>query len=144
VADGCCWFVLRKKYCWLVAGGWFIPREKYCRLVADKPSEQAVHCCICIARGHFGSSHVKIQTPLLKPGLTDVSFFLYKRSTCVAQAHVQPLIDRHSDAIRCHTHTQPCSCLLRPGLAAAGERRASTVQRSAHGGKAREDARPRA
>jgi hypothetical protein len=42
VADGWCWFVLREKYCWLVAGGWFVGREKYCWLVADKPSEQAV------------------------------------------------------------------------------------------------------
>jgi hypothetical protein len=25
----------------LVAGGWFVVREKYCWLVADKPSEQA-------------------------------------------------------------------------------------------------------
>jgi hypothetical protein len=40
VADGWCWFVLREKYCWLVAGGWFVLREKYCWLVADKPSEQ--------------------------------------------------------------------------------------------------------
>jgi hypothetical protein len=39
VADGWCWFVLRGKYCWLVAGGWFVVREKYCWLVADKPSE---------------------------------------------------------------------------------------------------------
>jgi hypothetical protein len=39
VADGRCWFVLREKYCWLVAGGWFVLREKYCWLVADKPSE---------------------------------------------------------------------------------------------------------
>jgi hypothetical protein len=44
VADGWCWFVLRKKYCWLVAGGWFVLREKYCWLVTDKPSEQAVSC----------------------------------------------------------------------------------------------------
>jgi hypothetical protein len=29
VADGWCWFVLREKYCWLVAGGWFVLREKY-------------------------------------------------------------------------------------------------------------------
>jgi hypothetical protein len=43
VADGWCWFVLREKYCWLVAGGWFVVREKYCWLVADKPSEQATH-----------------------------------------------------------------------------------------------------
>jgi hypothetical protein len=42
VADGWCWFVLREKYCWLVAGGWFILREKYCWLVADKQSEQGV------------------------------------------------------------------------------------------------------
>jgi hypothetical protein len=34
-------FVLRGKYCWLVAGGWFVLREKYCWLVADKPNEQA-------------------------------------------------------------------------------------------------------
>jgi hypothetical protein len=40
VADDWCWFVLREKYCWLVAGGWFVLREKYCCLVADKPSEQ--------------------------------------------------------------------------------------------------------
>jgi hypothetical protein len=40
VVDGWCWFVLREKYCWLVAGGWFVLREKYCWLVADKPSEQ--------------------------------------------------------------------------------------------------------
>jgi hypothetical protein len=40
VADGWCWFVLREKYCWLVAGGWFVLREKYCWLVADQPSEQ--------------------------------------------------------------------------------------------------------
>jgi hypothetical protein len=38
VADG--WFVLRGKYCWLVAGGWFVLRGKYCWLLADKPSEQ--------------------------------------------------------------------------------------------------------
>jgi hypothetical protein len=42
VADGWCWFVVREKYCWLVAGGWFVLREKYCWLVADKPNEQAV------------------------------------------------------------------------------------------------------
>jgi hypothetical protein len=42
VADGWCWFVLREKYCWLVAVGWFVLGEKYCWLVADKPSEQAV------------------------------------------------------------------------------------------------------
>jgi hypothetical protein len=30
VADGWYWFVLREKYCWLVAGGWFVLREKYC------------------------------------------------------------------------------------------------------------------
>jgi hypothetical protein len=42
VADGWCWFVLREKYWWLVAGGWFVLREKYCRLVADKPSEQGM------------------------------------------------------------------------------------------------------
>jgi hypothetical protein len=42
VADGWCWFVLREKYCWLIAGGWFVLREKYCWLVADNPSEQGV------------------------------------------------------------------------------------------------------
>jgi hypothetical protein len=42
VADDWCWFVLREKYCWLVAAGWFVLREKYCWLVVDKPSEQGV------------------------------------------------------------------------------------------------------
>jgi hypothetical protein len=41
VADGWCWFVLREKYCWLIASGWFVVREKYCWLVADKPNQQA-------------------------------------------------------------------------------------------------------
>jgi hypothetical protein len=41
VADDRCWFVLREKYCWLIAGGWFVLTEKYCWLVADKPNEQA-------------------------------------------------------------------------------------------------------
>jgi hypothetical protein len=40
---GWCWFVLREKYCWLVADGWFVLREKYCWLVADKPNEQGVN-----------------------------------------------------------------------------------------------------
>jgi hypothetical protein len=40
VADGWCWFVLREKYCRLVADGWFVLREKYCWLVADKPNQQ--------------------------------------------------------------------------------------------------------
>jgi hypothetical protein len=39
VADDWCWFALREKYCWLIAG-WFVLREKYCWLVADKPNEQ--------------------------------------------------------------------------------------------------------
>jgi hypothetical protein len=37
LAGGWCWFVLREKYCWLVAGGWFVLRGKYCWLVTDKP-----------------------------------------------------------------------------------------------------------
>jgi hypothetical protein len=43
VADGWCWFVLREKYGWLVAGGLSVLREKYCWLVADKPSEQGAY-----------------------------------------------------------------------------------------------------
>jgi hypothetical protein len=43
LAGGWCWFVMREKYCWLVAGGWFVLREKYCWLVADKPSEQSAN-----------------------------------------------------------------------------------------------------
>jgi hypothetical protein len=39
VAYGWCWFVLREKYCWLVADGWFVLREKYCWLVIDKPND---------------------------------------------------------------------------------------------------------
>jgi hypothetical protein len=40
LAGGWCWFVLREKYCCLVAGGWFVPIETYCWLVANKPSEK--------------------------------------------------------------------------------------------------------
>jgi hypothetical protein len=43
LADGWCWFVLREKYCWLVADGWFVLREKYCWLVADKSNEQGAY-----------------------------------------------------------------------------------------------------
>jgi hypothetical protein len=35
---------MREEYYWLVAGGWFVVREKYCWLVADKPSEQGEAC----------------------------------------------------------------------------------------------------
>jgi hypothetical protein len=48
VADGWCWFVLREKYCGLVADVWFVVREKYCWLVADKPNEQGVELCLMI------------------------------------------------------------------------------------------------
>jgi hypothetical protein len=30
-------------FVWLVADGWFVLREKYCWLVADKPNEQGEH-----------------------------------------------------------------------------------------------------
>jgi hypothetical protein len=49
VADGWCWFLLREKYYWLVAGSWFVVREKYCWLVADKPIEQAEKCLISVS-----------------------------------------------------------------------------------------------
>jgi hypothetical protein len=60
VAGGWCWFVLREKYCWLVAGGWFVLREKYCWLVADKPSEHAGEAELCkLTRGSRSSSDRK-------------------------------------------------------------------------------------
>jgi hypothetical protein len=61
VADGLCWFVLREKYCWLVAGGWFVLREKYYWLVDDKPSEQDTKSYI------FHFSHHHISTFFLIP-----------------------------------------------------------------------------
>jgi hypothetical protein len=73
VADGWCWFVLREKYCWLVAGGWFVLREKYCWLVTDKPSEQGVRVLWWNGRDrseHYSSflSHLSsISTPILPP-----------------------------------------------------------------------------
>jgi hypothetical protein len=39
LAGGWCWFVLKKKYYQVAVGDWFIMREKYCWLVADKPDE---------------------------------------------------------------------------------------------------------
>jgi hypothetical protein len=32
--------VAEEKYCCLITDGWFVLREKYCWLVADKPNEQ--------------------------------------------------------------------------------------------------------
>jgi hypothetical protein len=37
-----CVCVRGRMVCSLVAGGWFVVREKYCWLVADKPSEHGV------------------------------------------------------------------------------------------------------
>jgi hypothetical protein len=37
---------------WLIAGGWFVLREKYCWLVAEKPSEQ----CAYLLRNSFNVS----------------------------------------------------------------------------------------
>jgi hypothetical protein len=59
VADGWCWFVVREKYYWLVAGGWFVLREKYCWLVADKPSEQG---------DELGHHYSLLQPPSAAPG----------------------------------------------------------------------------
>jgi hypothetical protein len=36
------WLVAGAERKVLLAGGWFVLREKYCWLVADKPNEQAV------------------------------------------------------------------------------------------------------
>jgi hypothetical protein len=43
----------------LVAGGWFVLKEKYCWLVADKPSEQAVKVGL-----HIYLCGVKVSTSL--------------------------------------------------------------------------------
>jgi hypothetical protein len=61
VADGWCWFVLREKYCWLVAGGWFVLREKYCWLVADKPSEQGDDHTDSISSAQQHLAHLRIS-----------------------------------------------------------------------------------
>jgi hypothetical protein len=53
VADGWCLFVLRERYCWLVAGGWFVLREKYCWLLVDKPSELDVSLSLIIFDPYF-------------------------------------------------------------------------------------------
>jgi hypothetical protein len=65
VADGWCWFVLREKYCWLIAGGWFVLREKYCWLVADKPSEQGV--IIYVIKFHLVAIVKSLDVLLDKP-----------------------------------------------------------------------------
>jgi hypothetical protein len=38
----------------LVVGGWFVLREKYCWLVADKPSEQAASFLESLGRKETG------------------------------------------------------------------------------------------
>jgi hypothetical protein len=59
VADGWCWFVLREKYCWLVAGGWFVMREKYCWLVAKRTGRLSF-AEICV---HAYSDHSILSLP---------------------------------------------------------------------------------
>jgi hypothetical protein len=56
VAGGWCWFVLRAKYCWLVADCWFVLKENYCWLVADEPNEQGVTTGKRSSTGNWGSS----------------------------------------------------------------------------------------
>jgi hypothetical protein len=58
VAGGWCWFAVREKDCWLVAGGWFVLREKYCCLVADKPKEQAVWHGSCVGAWNRANASV--------------------------------------------------------------------------------------
>jgi hypothetical protein len=77
VADGWCWFVLREKYCWLIAGSWFVVRENYCWLVADKPSERGagfrpglMRCMHSIYAGsnclNLGSGDVALHACIIK------------------------------------------------------------------------------
>jgi hypothetical protein len=56
--------VLEKKCCWLVVGSWFVLREKYCCLVADKPNEQGV------ARHHFGKDQSRPEGHWIMPMMT--------------------------------------------------------------------------
>jgi hypothetical protein len=67
LVGGWCSFVLREKYCWLIASGWFVLREKYCWLVADKPNEQGGcepcgGCAACAARIHDDLVHFNFLT----------------------------------------------------------------------------------
>jgi hypothetical protein len=64
VADGWCWFVLREKYYWLVAGGWFVLKEKYCWVVVDKPNEQGVDLATILIEI---SVQKKIQSSKMSP-----------------------------------------------------------------------------
>jgi hypothetical protein len=47
----------------LLAGGWFVLREKYCWLVADKPSEQAVNFHFIVRKLAILSVLLKIKLP---------------------------------------------------------------------------------
>jgi hypothetical protein len=49
----------------LVAGGWFVLREKYCWLVADKPSEQADTTKVLTQTVHMVLRTRKISTKSL-------------------------------------------------------------------------------
>jgi hypothetical protein len=87
-----CWFVLREKYCWLVADDWFVLREKYCWLVADKPSEQGYHHLVRLtyqppANSTFISEQTSHQQPASSTSLSEQTSMSHqppaKRTGCM-------------------------------------------------------------
>jgi hypothetical protein len=72
VADGWCWFVLREKYCWLVADGWLVLREKYSWLVAGKPNEQGVCCVVFVIMHLLSVRFVDLIVLIVLPGLANL------------------------------------------------------------------------
>jgi hypothetical protein len=75
LADGL-WLVLicSERKVLLFVGGWFILREKYCWLVADKPNEQGarMHPQFCTANLSYGI--INYSSVILKHNLSHYTF----------------------------------------------------------------------
>jgi hypothetical protein len=64
----------------LVAGGWFVLREKYCWLVADKPSEQITAALLTVLSISF-YSHNQMQKKNLNIFTKFPTTFVYESWT---------------------------------------------------------------
>jgi hypothetical protein len=98
---------------WLVAGGWFVLREKYCWLVADKPSEQGRFAISLELTTHMWGAHMS-ATNSVEPTSTTSS-----NKPC--QPHLSP--PTASSILRPTTTLTLSPTFLPPAIQAEGGRR---------------------
>jgi hypothetical protein len=74
---GLFWEKSTASWFWLVAGGWFVLREKYCWLVADKPSDQGAWLLSCYTVCYIWLYVIVFYGFFLSPLLIIYSFKFY-------------------------------------------------------------------